>query len=265
MFDSLYRESPLRAALMRLLPEALAAEEIVSTASTGFLTAEVLARFELWLGMSLGLLPPSTLGPARLLDLGCGVGRVGRRLAAALGVRLVGLDCSNAAITEARVGVAHLMDHERPQFHVADFSSTGLPEASVSAALSLDALYLAPDPLVALAELHRIMVPSGTLVMTAYVSENQYAGTTNLLGDWRPILSSAGFSVDRYDNQSAIWRDVMRSKHERRWAARATLRSEFGWHAEAELSVSAAMLGIGGRPSFLTQVERFEISAHRRP
>jgi ubiquinone/menaquinone biosynthesis C-methylase UbiE len=199
-----------------------------------------------------------------LVDLGCGAGGLERRLASTLGARLIGLDFSDAAIAAARAAVGHQQAAERADFHVADFASTGLPEASVSAVVSLDALYLAPDPRVALDEVRRILVPSGGLFFTVYLSSEHYPGTTSLLSDWRLILSSAGFSVDSSQNHSSVWRDITRSKHEGRWASRAALtNAEFGRDVEAELSVSTSMLGLGGRPSFLDQVERFEISAQR--
>ena len=228
MFDSLYAPRRVRAALANLLPELLATPEITALSSTGFLTGEVLTRMVNWLDTSIRALPIANAGARLLGDLGCGLGLVGRHIADVLGTTLVGLDCAGTAISAARAAVSQLPESARPRFEVAEFCSTRLPEASVSAAFSLDALYLATDPDAALAEVRRILVPQGPLVFSVYVSSQHYPGTSVLLPDWRPLVARAGLLLERYENHSEVWRTIMRCKHERRWAARSTLLEEFG-------------------------------------
>jgi SAM-dependent methyltransferase len=261
MFDALYRREALDAALRRLLPPELAAPELGEIGGNGFLLLEDLAL----LASALSAAPPgAAAGPPVLCDLGCGRGGLGLRLARALGHGLVGVDLSPAAIAQAREAALSWPAAEPPRFHVADFADTGLPGASVSAVVSLDALYLAPDPAAALAEISRLLVPDGLLVFTAYTSARHYPGTSRLLSDWRPVMEGAGFVVERYADRTAAWRRVMRSKHALRLEAANALLRELGPSVGPELSVSASMLGLDGRPSFLDQVDRFVVVGRRR-
>ena len=140
-------------------------------------------------------------------------------------------------------------------------SATGLDSGSVSAVISLDALYLAPDLAEALAEVCRISSPGAPLIFTFYIEESSHQVEQP---DWERLLQSAGFLIVERRTLTEEWRLHMRCKHQRRWDSRAIIRRYLGHLAEAELSVSASMLGLDGRPAFVDRVSRFELHATRR-
>jgi SAM-dependent methyltransferase len=102
----------------------------------------------------------------RLLDLACGRGGYGLELARRTDARLIGVDFSAEAIRQAR---AHADDLGRTaDFRVGDLTGTGLDSASVDAAVCVDAIQFAEPPAAAYAELARVLVPGGRVVLTTW-------------------------------------------------------------------------------------------------
>ncbi len=85
--DGLYRDGPVESTLRDLLPAELREPRVAALCCTGFLLEEELAELRTLLCKS--VVDPDLEGPRVLLDVGCGRGRLGACLAAALGARLV--------------------------------------------------------------------------------------------------------------------------------------------------------------------------------
>jgi SAM-dependent methyltransferase len=101
---------------------------------------------------------PGVEGP--LLDAGCGTGGLLKRLAAALpGRAAVGLDYVASAARRAAAKSG------RP-VTAGDANRLPFPDASFGAAISIDVIcHAGVDPARALAELHRVLRPGGTVVL----------------------------------------------------------------------------------------------------
>jgi SAM-dependent methyltransferase len=100
-----------------------------------------------------------SLAPCAVLDAACGTGRHSMWLHAR-GHRIVGVDASEAMLAMAR---AKLPD---AQFEQGDLTALPLPDQSVDAALCALALVHLPDLGPALAELARVVRPSGRIVIS---------------------------------------------------------------------------------------------------
>jgi len=163
----------------------------------------------------------------RLVDLGCGRGGPGLWLARALSASLVGIDFSPVAVTLAARRAPQFLGAGRAEFRRATFECTGLPDASVEGAVSVDALPFAVDRLAALREALRILVPGGRLAVTVRVSPGG-------VGDWPAMARSVGWEVeDSLVNRDldAFWRRLHGS-----WLAHEPqLRSELGDRAADNL------------------------------
>ena len=194
-------------------------------------------------------------GAGVLLDLGCGTGLLGAWMAAQLRADLVAIDFSTVAISIARRLTADYETVKRT-FRTASFDATDLEDRSITAAFSLDALYLANDPMASLKELHRVMVPGAPLVFTYYLH-----GQDRL--DWSQLTREAGLNVLAVADLTANWRTRMKKKHLRRWARRHAIKKELGQDALPELSVTESMLGLRGRASFIESTVRHLIHASR--
>lgn len=97
-----------------------------------------------------------------LLDLACGRGGYGLEIARRTGCRLVGVDFSAVAISQAR------QRSEDADFRVGTLTATGLDSSSVDAVLVVDALQFADSKPAALAECFRVLRPGGRLVITCW-------------------------------------------------------------------------------------------------
>jgi len=173
------------------------------------------------------------LRPARgqcLVDVGCGRGGPGLWVAAATGARLIGIDVDETALAAARHRAGQAQMTSWASFQPGSFSDTGLPDASAQAVISIDALLFAPSKPAAAAELARILVPGGRLVLTSWDYHSQPLGRPEQVADHRPLLDRAGFDVLGYQETPA-WRARQQQTGEALLAAAGELAAESGGHA----------------------------------
>ena len=108
-----------------------------------------------------------------VLDLACGTGRYTRWLANTVGAdRVIAIDLSHAMLTQARA--------ESPELCFLRGSAQALPirRGTLGAVVSFGALHLFPDPVAALEEIGRVLVPGGRFVcLTAFAVEGGVAHT----------------------------------------------------------------------------------------
>ena len=135
-------------------------------------------------------------GPGRVLDAGCGTGKVLELLA---DLQPVGLDLSATALSLAR---------QRGDFPLVRASAVTLPfaDAAFDVALSLDVLANVPPGEVpaALAELYRVLAPGGALILNLVAFQALYAEHDRAVGvvrryragEVREMLAGAGFALD---------------------------------------------------------------------
>lgn len=172
-------------------------------------------------------LPPG----GRLADLGCGRGGPGLWLARALSARLVGIDFSPVAVELAAQRASDFVGPGRAKFYRAAFDRTGLSDASVDGAVSVDALPFASDRVAALREARRILAPGGRLALTVRVSPGGR-------GDWPAMAKSVGLAVE----DSLVNRDhdtLWRRLHASWLAHESQLRAELGERAAGNLLLEA--------------------------
>jgi SAM-dependent methyltransferase len=168
----------------------------------------------------------------RLVDIGCGRGGPGLWVAAATGAELVGIDIAETALAYARSRADQLGLGDRVEFRLGSFEDTGLSDGSAQAVMSVDALIFSPDKAAALAELARILVPGGRLVLTTWDYHSQPIGRPPQVADHRPLLDEAGFDLVSYEETEA-WRERLERIDEALMAAFEELAAESGEDPEA--------------------------------
>jgi ubiquinone/menaquinone biosynthesis C-methylase UbiE len=117
--------------------------------------------------------------------------------------RLVGIDVSEVAISEARERALKLGLGDAAEYRRSGFEATGLPAASVDGAFSVDALVYASDIMAALREIVRILRPGARFVATTFEIDPDRArqrGVTvdSAQQDYRPALEAAGLQIHTY-------------------------------------------------------------------
>jgi SAM-dependent methyltransferase len=120
-------------------------------------------------------------GPGdRVLDVAAGTGNVAVR-AAARGAQVTACDIAPrmVALGRERTGPA-------VEWVEADVEDLPLPDATVDIALSTFGVIFAPHPEVALAQLRRVLVPSGQLGLTAWTVDGWIAERVRIVRDFVP-------------------------------------------------------------------------------
>ncbi|MFN8486185.1 MAG: class I SAM-dependent methyltransferase [Caldilineaceae bacterium] len=108
------------------------------------------------------LLTQSQLSPGkRLLDLGCGNGRIAEYISDQTGAQVTGLDYIPEAIRQAQARTA--VKRERLTFAVGDINALDLPTATFDAIISIDTIYFSNDYPATISQLARALRPGGQL------------------------------------------------------------------------------------------------------
>lgn len=100
---------------------------------------------------------------ARVLEVGCGPGRLSIRLAQAYGLEVTSIDLDPAMIERARANAARLRngDGVGPSFLVGDAASLPFPEGSFDLVVSTLSMHHWADQAAGLAEIGRVLRPGG--------------------------------------------------------------------------------------------------------
>jgi ubiquinone/menaquinone biosynthesis C-methylase UbiE len=138
-----------------------------------------------------------------LVDLGCGRGGPGLWLARSQGALLIGVDFSVVAVQQAADRAALFELADRSRFVVGDLATTGLPDATADAVVSIDALHFAADPTAATREALRLLRHGGRLALTSWQPRNPGDSElpSRLQIDWAETLRSAGFVEVRVESR----------------------------------------------------------------
>jgi SAM-dependent methyltransferase len=100
---------------------------------------------------------------ARLLEVGCGPGRLSILLARRYGLDVTGLDLDPAMIERARANAKRSGNggKRRPSFLVGDVSSLAFPDRSFDVVVSTLSMHHWADPTAGLTEIGRVLGPNG--------------------------------------------------------------------------------------------------------
>jgi SAM-dependent methyltransferase len=174
-----------------------------------------------------------------LADLGCGHGGPGLWVANRTGADLIGIDLSSAGVALAAEHAQKLGLGKRTRFQVGDLTSTGLPDASCDAVMSLDVLLFVPDKAAAVREFARILRAGGILAFTTWEQSGYSARIgAEQLADHRPLLKKSGFTVEIHE-EPTDWRRQQTALAEGLIAAQEDMSKEM------EPATAAALAAMG--------------------
>jgi SAM-dependent methyltransferase len=129
------------------------------------------------------------------LDVGCGEGRFCRLLAAS-GIDTIGIDPTGQLIARARQA------HSAGRYQIGTAEKLDFPDGSFDLVVSYLTLIDMPDITRGIAEMARVVRPSGSLLI-ANLNSFQTAGAPN---GWRRLLTGRRrFTLDHYMTERADW------------------------------------------------------------
>jgi SAM-dependent methyltransferase len=151
-----------------------------------------------------------------LVDLGCGRGGPGMWAAQTTGARLVGVDRSLVAVTQARGRLARFGLQDTAHFVVGDLLATGLAGACADAVICVDAFQFAADHLAAAREVLRVLRPGRRLALSCW--EPRQPPDASLPARFARlvfsrVLSAAGFRSVAV-SEHPEWQDAQRAVYE---------------------------------------------------
>lgn len=155
----------------------------------------------------------------RLIDLGCGAGRIAEYISDQTGAHVTGIDLAGPAIEAARARTAGKRD--RLDFVVADLNALDLKPASFDAAMSLDALYWVANLEATLTRVKKAMIPGGRAgaILMQHAPDGPIEPAATGFGKVVDRLGIRYEAVDQTANFAAFWR--------RNYAAAQDLKPRF--------------------------------------
>src|SRR5262245_21621262 len=106
---------------------------------------------------------------ARVLDVACGTGVVARLVATRVGQkgRVAGVDLNTGMLATARM-LPQSLSGVSVEWREGNATALPFPEATFDAVLCQQGLQFFPDKLAALRDMHRVLVPTGQLVLSVW-------------------------------------------------------------------------------------------------
>lgn len=104
----------------------------------------------------------------KLLDIGCGKGGPGLKIAEQLHLQLTGIDIIPEAVDQANAFKAQFELAYPAHFQIGGFMDIPVADHSMDCIISIDSLWAAPDKIQALASIKKVLKPGGRLIYTSW-------------------------------------------------------------------------------------------------
>jgi 2-polyprenyl-3-methyl-5-hydroxy-6-metoxy-1,4-benzoquinol methylase len=164
-----------------------------------------------------------------VFDAGCGTGKKSIHLAKR-GFAVVGLDISESVLQQAREAAAKEGMQAKIEFRLADLTRTDLPAANCQLMICWGVLMHVPDIEAAVAELCRLLAPSGTLVIS---EGNMWSLQGICLRFLKRLFGRRSTTINNTPAGVETWEDTSTGKFMTREANIPWLISQFERHGLA--------------------------------
>lgn len=202
------------------------------------------------------LISQTPVGPGqKVLDVGCGFGRPGMRLAEKTGCAVVGITISQAQVVEANRYAQERGLGPRAVFHCIDAMTLPFEAEAFEAAWAFECLFHMPDRAEVLRQIARVLRPGGRLVLTdSYEkvpftpeeTEMVYGGfQVNAFispDEYQTLLAALGFKVKELVDISKNTRNTYRKVMAATLRQAAALRAIYGEQFMAQMQHTAPVL-----------------------
>ncbi len=243
-YDTIYQGQKKSSVLQNIFAQVFGDESPQDAAPFSFVTLSDLHRMA-------GLLQ---LSPGDwFADIACGRGGPGMWIARKTGAGVKGVDISAEAVAAATARISEFGLGTGAVFNLGSFYRTGLASTSCDGAVSVDALWVAPDRRRALLEVARILKPGARFVFTTWDGNIPF-----MPADHRKNLEKAGFGIEVYE-QTPGWKERQLAVYAKVLESRELLIREMGKACAMPIIKEAR-----STPPVLEKSARILVSAKKR-
>lgn len=176
-----------------------------------------------------------------VLDICSGMGGPARWLAFTVGCTVTGLDLTASRVESARRLTALVKLDAKVSYVHGDACAMPFADASFDAAIGQEAWVHVPDKQTLLRQAYRVLKPGGVIAFTDIIErapldadearkmadEMQFPVIASVAG-YRAMLAEAGFRIERQDDLSAPWTEILQHRLQMYRSLRATTVARFG-------------------------------------
>jgi ubiquinone/menaquinone biosynthesis C-methylase UbiE len=146
-----------------------------------------------------------------LLDIGCGKGGPGLRIAEQKKLKLVGIDIIPEAIHNANLLKENFALNYQPKFEEGGFCEIPMASNSVDAVISIDAFWMVKNKVKALMEIRRVMKSGAQFIFTT--CQNSQPFTQSLLMESHGFQVISKVETENWKTyQVKVYRDILKHK-----------------------------------------------------
>lgn len=154
-----------------------------------------------------------------ILDIGCGIGKIGEYLSDTTGANYTGIDFAFGAINDAQMRTK--AKNEKINFRVGNLNNLeSIITEKYDAIVLIDSLYFVSDMPLCIETLKTFLKPTGKLIIFYSSTRKSSDNDFNLLPQNKPVglaLTKSGFIYETYDytlNEKEIWQKSLQIAEE---------------------------------------------------
>jgi SAM-dependent methyltransferase len=161
----------------------------------------------------------------KVADFCAGIGGPARYIAHRYGADVTGIELTPARVAGANELTRRVGLQDRVRVIEGDVMQVPLPDASVDAVISQEALLHVPDNLKALQEAHRILKPGGHIAFSTWIAPRPLSepdrdlmwrgmamASLHSLQGYQALLQKAGFTAIAMEDLTADWGEILRQR-----------------------------------------------------
>jgi cyclopropane fatty-acyl-phospholipid synthase-like methyltransferase len=197
-------------------------------------------------------------GGARVLDIGCGLGKPARRLARRTGASVVGISISRPQLAEASALAAAEGLADRVGFAYADMMALPHEDGAFDGVLAMESVYYIRDRRAVLRGIARVLRPGGRLVLTDFFEPSGSAAIQPYprLDEYPSIVADAGLELLDLRDLTAHVAPTYQVMLDRLSRREQELTSRFGQPAVDRIRDTLTGCVDNGEPNYLLMTAR---------
>ena len=167
----------------------------------------------------------------RVLDMGCGVGKIAEYISDVTGAHVLGIDAAAGALACARART--IKKRDRLEFQEGDLNNLRLPPDSVDTIIAIDTLHYMQDLEKAIGQMKALLMPHGQMGLFSF----QYCSDNDTPDILLPDNTNLGRALKRHNLSFRTWDFTESEKEIRRRQLQVAAELKEDFRAEGNLDL----------------------------